>query len=92
MLVDVSSGTQLWGDQYKGKLDDILGLQEEIAQQVSQKLRLRLSGAENNLLRRPLPLAFLDHLQYVSETVALFQLSNYVDAQRLRGVVKFLNR
>jgi tetratricopeptide (TPR) repeat protein len=45
-LVDVSSGTQLWGDQYKGKLDDILGLQEEIAQQVSQKLRLRLSGAE----------------------------------------------
>jgi hypothetical protein len=91
-LVDVSSGTQLWGDQYKGKLDDILGLQEEIAQQVSQKLRLRLSGAENNLLRRPLPLAFLDHLQHVSETVALFQFSNYVDAQRLRGVVKFLNR
>jgi eukaryotic-like serine/threonine-protein kinase len=45
-LVDVSNGTQLWGNQYKGKLDDILGVQEEVAQQVSQKLRLRLSGAE----------------------------------------------
>jgi TolB-like protein/Flp pilus assembly protein TadD/predicted Ser/Thr protein kinase len=47
-LVDVSNGTQLWGNQYKGKLDDILGVQEEVAQQVSQKLRLRLSGAENS--------------------------------------------
>ena len=47
-LVDVSNGTQLWGNQYKGKLDDILGVQEEVAQQVSQKLRLRLSGIENS--------------------------------------------
>jgi TolB-like protein/Tfp pilus assembly protein PilF len=47
-LVDVSNGTQLWGNQYKGKLDDILGLQEEIAQQVSQNLRLRLSGVEKS--------------------------------------------
>jgi len=47
-LVDVSTGTQLWGNQYKGKLDDILGVQEEVAQQVSQKLRLRLNGVENS--------------------------------------------
>ena len=47
-LVDVSNGTQLWGNQYKGKLDDILGVQEEIAQQVSQNLRLRLSGVEKS--------------------------------------------
>jgi len=37
-LVDVSNGTQLWGNQYKGKLDDILGVQEEVAQQVSPKV------------------------------------------------------
>ena len=47
-LVDVSNGTQLWGNQYKGKLDDILGVQEEVAQQVSQKLRFRLRGVENS--------------------------------------------
>ena len=45
-LVDVSTGTQLWGSQYKGKLDDILGLQQEVARQVSENLRLRLSGTE----------------------------------------------
>lgn len=52
-LVDVSNGTQLWGNQYKGKTDEILGLQEEIAQQVSEKLHLRLSGAEKNEISRP---------------------------------------
>ncbi len=52
-LVDVSTGTQLWGDQYKGKLNEILGIQEEIAQQVSQKLRLRLSGTERTEISKP---------------------------------------
>jgi eukaryotic-like serine/threonine-protein kinase len=47
-LVDVSNGTQLWGSQYKGNLDDILGLREEIAQHVSENLRLRLSGLEKS--------------------------------------------
>ena len=44
------------------------------------------------MLCRPLLLAFSDHLEYVSESMALFQLSNYVDSERLRGFVKFLNR
>jgi eukaryotic-like serine/threonine-protein kinase len=52
-LVDVSNGTQLWGAQYKGKTDEILGLQEEIAQQVSQKLRLRLSGVQRAEISKP---------------------------------------
>jgi eukaryotic-like serine/threonine-protein kinase len=51
-LVDVSNGTQLWGNQYRGKLDDILGVQEEVAQQVSQKLRLRLSDVENSVISK----------------------------------------
>jgi serine/threonine-protein kinase len=51
-LVDVSNGTQLWGNQYKGKTDEILGLQEEIAQQVSERLTLRLSGAERSEIVR----------------------------------------
>jgi serine/threonine protein kinase/tetratricopeptide (TPR) repeat protein len=52
-LVDVSTGTQLWGDQYKGKLDEILGLQEEITQQVSEKLQLRLNGVQKAEISRP---------------------------------------
>jgi eukaryotic-like serine/threonine-protein kinase len=45
-LVDVSTGTQLWGAQYNGKLKDILGLEQEVARQVSENLRLHLSGTE----------------------------------------------
>ena len=51
-LVDVSNGTQLWGNQYKGKTDEILGLQEEIAQQVSERLTLRLNDAERSEIVR----------------------------------------
>ena len=38
------------------------------------------------MLCRALLLAFSNHLEYVSESMALFQLSNYVDSERLRGL------
>ncbi len=53
-LVDVSKGTQLWGAQYNRKLADILGVQEDISREISEKLRLRLSGEEKTrLAKRP---------------------------------------
>ncbi len=45
-LVDVSSGTQLWGEQYNRKLADLLAVQDEISREISDKLRLRLTGEE----------------------------------------------
>ncbi len=45
-LVDVANGTQLWGNHYDRKLSEILGLQESISKEISEKLRLRLSGDE----------------------------------------------
>jgi TolB-like protein/Flp pilus assembly protein TadD len=49
-LVDTANGSRLWGNQYNRKLADILGLQEEISKDISEKLRLRLSGQEAKLL------------------------------------------
>ena len=49
-LVDVRDGSQLWGEQYKRKLADILEVQEEIAKRISEKLAVRLSGAEQKQL------------------------------------------
>ncbi len=87
-LVDVSSGTQLWGDQYKGKLDDILGLQEEIAQQVSQKLRLRLSGAEKTEISK--------HTTQNSEAYQLYLKGRYFWNKRtqegLLKAIEYLNQ
>jgi len=45
-LVDVDQGSQLWGEQYNRKLADILAVQEDISQEISEKLRLRLTGEE----------------------------------------------
>jgi len=53
-LVDVSKGTQLWGAQYNRKLADILAVQEEISREISEKLRLRLTGEEKTrMAKRP---------------------------------------
>jgi serine/threonine protein kinase len=43
-LVDVEQDAQLWGQQYTKKLSDILVLQDEIAEEVSKSLKLRLAG------------------------------------------------
>ena len=43
-LVDVERDAQLWGQQYTKKFSDIFALQEEIADEVSQTLKLRLSA------------------------------------------------
>jgi TolB-like protein/Tfp pilus assembly protein PilF len=45
-LVDVGEVSQLWGRQYDRKFTEILAVQEEIAKQVSEKLRLRTTGEE----------------------------------------------
>ena len=51
-LVDASDNSHLWGAQYNRKLADIFAVQEEIAKEISEKLRLRLSGEEQKLLTR----------------------------------------
>ncbi len=49
-LVDAQTGNQIWGEQYNRKMNDIVSLQSEIARDVSQKLRTRLSGADEQKL------------------------------------------
>ena len=43
-MVDVEKGSQLWGGQYSRKVADIFAIQEEISKEISEKLRLRLTG------------------------------------------------
>jgi eukaryotic-like serine/threonine-protein kinase len=49
-LVDVSDGSELWGEQYDRKLSDIGAVQQEIARDISDKLQLRLTGADKSRL------------------------------------------
>jgi serine/threonine protein kinase/tetratricopeptide (TPR) repeat protein len=43
-LVDVRDGSELWGEGYDRKLSEIGNLQQEITQDISTKLQLRLSS------------------------------------------------
>lgn len=53
-LVDTENGWQLWGEQYNRKTSDLLSVQEEISRQISEKLRTKLSGEEEQrLAKRP---------------------------------------
>jgi serine/threonine protein kinase/Tfp pilus assembly protein PilF len=52
-LVDVRSNKLLWGEQYERKLADLLATQREIASEITQNLKLKLSGeGEKGLNKR----------------------------------------
>jgi adenylate cyclase len=53
-LINAQDNSQIWGQQYNRKLADVFAVQEEIAKEISEKLRLKLSGAEiQQLAKRP---------------------------------------
>ncbi|MDQ2920851.1 MAG: serine/threonine-protein kinase, partial [Acidobacteriota bacterium] len=51
-LVDARDNRLLWGQQYNRKMTDILAVQGEISREISEKLRLRLTGEEQKRLTK----------------------------------------
>jgi serine/threonine protein kinase/tetratricopeptide (TPR) repeat protein len=65
-LVDVANGWRLWGEQYNRKLADVVAIQEEIAKEISDRLRLSLTGDDKKRLSRKPTLnaqAYQDYLR-----------------------------
>jgi serine/threonine protein kinase/TolB-like protein/Tfp pilus assembly protein PilF len=44
-MVNVSNGSQIWGEQYQRKASDIATLQDDIASDISGQLRIKVSGS-----------------------------------------------
>ena len=51
-LVDTNTESQLWGEQFRQKTSELMTLQQEIAWQISEALRLKLTGKEKKRLRK----------------------------------------
>jgi serine/threonine-protein kinase len=51
-LVDTLDGAQLWGDQYQRQFADVFTLEEELARDIAEKLRLRLDSEERQRLAK----------------------------------------
>ncbi|HMG75564.1 MAG TPA: protein kinase [Pyrinomonadaceae bacterium] len=51
-LVDVRDNKQVWGEQYQRKASDLMSLQRDIAGQIANNLRLKISGEEHNRMMK----------------------------------------
>jgi serine/threonine protein kinase/Tfp pilus assembly protein PilF len=51
-LVDVATGSRLWGAQYDRKSGDIFAIQDDISNEISEKLKLQLTHAQKKRLTR----------------------------------------
>ena len=72
-LVDVASGSQLWGEDYKSKLSNASGIQQEIARDVSDSLRLNV--AEKSRLAQPTTQNAEAYQLYLKGQYFLFKLT-----------------
>jgi TolB-like protein/Tfp pilus assembly protein PilF len=87
-LVDVRNGTNVWGEQYEGKVTNVLALQQTMAQEISRKLRMQLTGEEKELLARRTsvnPEAFQSYLK------GRYQLYKYTE-ESIRKSIELFNR
>jgi serine/threonine protein kinase/Tfp pilus assembly protein PilF len=50
-LVDVRHNKLLWGEQYERKMSEVLQTQREIAREIVEKLKLKVSGEEKGLAK-----------------------------------------
>ena len=53
-MVNAGEGTQMWGERYDRRAADLQTVQAEISREIAEKLRLRLTGAqEQQLAKQP---------------------------------------
>ncbi|MEE8114202.1 MAG: tetratricopeptide repeat protein, partial [Nitrososphaerales archaeon] len=65
-LIDTQNNAQLWGGRYERRLADVLGMKQEIAQEISGNLHLELSGEQQEQIAKQgtdNPEAYQDYLQ-----------------------------
>src|SRR5438105_259301 len=79
-LINAQDNSQVWGQQYNRQLADLFAVQEEIAKEVSAKLRLKLTGAEREQLAKR-PTDNLKAFQYYMQGRAAVQRRTSADLQ-----------
>jgi len=87
-LIDVSDGTQLWGAEYNNSLADIFSVEDEISRSISETLRLKITGADQEKLAK----------RYTKDTEAyeLYLKGRYFwnkrDEEGLRNGIKYFRQ
>jgi eukaryotic-like serine/threonine-protein kinase len=68
-LINADDNSKIWGQQYSRKLTDVFAIQEEIAKEISERLKIKLSG-DKKLPKSPTQ--NLKAFQYYSQGRALY--------------------
>jgi serine/threonine-protein kinase len=77
-LINAQDNSEIWGQQYNRKLADVFAVQEEIAKEISEKLRLKLTGAEQQRLAKR-PTESIKAFQYYLQGQAYLQRATRKD-------------
>ena len=77
-LINAQDNTEMWGQQYNRKLADVFAVQEEIAKEISEKLRLKLTSTEQKQLAKR-PTENLKAFQYYIQGRSYLQRSTRED-------------
>ena len=80
-LIDVANGYQLWSERYDRQLDDVFAIQEDIATQIVQKLKVALTSSAIGAVARPAA---------TIEAYDLYLKGRYLVEQRGEAIVKGL--
>ncbi|HSY36476.1 MAG TPA: protein kinase [Acidobacteriaceae bacterium] len=85
-IIDVSTGSQIWGQTYEGDISNLAGLQNEISTDVAYHLKVRLNPDQKARLQR----------QYTTNSAAYnaylkgrYRLTQRTDADLLAAVTEF---
>jgi adenylate cyclase len=77
-LINAQDNSEIWGQQYNRKLADVFAVQEEIAKEISEKLRLKLTGAERQQLAKR-PTENIKAFQYYMQGQSYIQRATHED-------------
>ena len=86
-LVDARSGKQLWGQSYRHNVQDMLGVQGEVAQKIADALRIKLAPAQEHRLLVPPTTNVRAHDLFLRGHA----LGLHSDEQSLEGKIALLN-
>jgi eukaryotic-like serine/threonine-protein kinase len=84
-LLDVAKMAQIWGAQYKLKMSDLLDIQEEIASEITEKLRPHLPGER----KKQFTSQFTDNQEAYTLYLKALYFQNTWSAENLQKAINY---
>ena len=92
-LIDTRTDTHVWAEQYDRDLNELFAIQSEIAQEVAERLRVKISAAEKLAIEQP-PTADLAAFDLYNRAKNLLLTTSFTSSTRanLQEAVDLLNQ